>query len=210
MTSVVYLIDDHDAFRESTVWLLEAADFTVRSFASGSAFLDQYSPRTERACIVSDVRMPGMSGLELLAESKRKGIALPFLFITGHGDVPLAVEAMRCGASNFIEKPFTEEAITQAIEVALTDTMSMQSVNADRTFGGKTTAQPAEEPEILSKLSARERQVLDLVVAGKPNKIISRELDISIKTVELHRAHMMSKLAVKTVQDLMRVVLSRP
>jgi two-component system, LuxR family, response regulator FixJ len=206
MTSVVYLIDDHDAFRESTVWLLEAADFTVHSFASGPAFLDQYSPRTERACIVSDVRMPGMSGLELLAESKRKGIALPFLFITGHGDVPLAVEAMRCGASNFIEKPFTEEAITQAIELALTDTISIQAANSERNFDGKA----ADEPEILSKLSTRERQVLDLVVAGKPNKIISRELDISIKTVELHRAHMMSKLAVKTVQDLMRVVLSRP
>lgn len=189
----VYLVDDNDAFRESTAWLLETAHFEVNAFASGPEFLAALARETRHdpACLVSDMRMPQMSGLQLQEELLRLGNPLPLVFVTAHGDVPLAVEAMRKGASNFLEKPFSDEALVDAIKLAV---------------AGNRPAAGAHNPK-LDTLSPRERQVLDLVVASKPNKIIADILGISIKTVELHRANMMNKLGVRSLPDLMKVAL---
>jgi two-component system response regulator FixJ len=192
----VYLVDDNDGFRDSTAWLLDTAGFETLSYASGAEFLAAYGGDRHgdlAECLVSDIRMPEMSGLQLQDELQRHGIALPLVFVTAHGDVPLAVEAMRKGASNFLEKPFSEDALIDALRTAL--------VNArNRSVG-------AVPNEFLAKLSPRERQVLDLVVASKPNKIIADILGISIKTVELHRANMMNKLGVRSLPELMKVAL---
>ena len=190
----IYLVDDNDGFRESTAWLLETAGFEPLAFDSGAAFLAAYDGQRRGAadeCLVSDIRMPQMSGLQLQEELVRRGIRLPLVFVTAHGDVPLAVEAMRKGASNFLEKPFTDEALLQAIRTAV---------------AARREQAPAQG-EALARLSPRERQVLDLVVASKPNKIIADILGISIKTVELHRANMMSKLGVRSLPELMKVAL---
>lgn len=192
----IYLVDDNDGFRESTAWLLETAAFDVQAFASGPAFLaayggDRHGDAAE--CLVSDIRMPDMSGLQLQDELQRRGIVLPLVFVTAHGDVPLAVEAMRKGATNFLEKPFGDDALIDAIRAALA---SARNRSANGAYG-----------ESLSRLSPRERQVLDLVVASKPNKIIADILGISIKTVELHRANMMGKLGVRSLPELMKVAL---
>ena len=192
----VYLVDDNDGFRDSTAWLLETAGFEVESHPSGAAFLDAYAGHRHgdaSECLVSDIRMPEMSGLQLQDELKRRGIQLPVVFVTAHGDVPLAVEAMRKGASNFLEKPFSEEALVDALRSALANARNPGA-------GGMAN-------ELLAKLSPRERQVLDLVVASKPNKIIADILGISIKTVELHRANMMGKLGVRSLPELMKVAL---
>lgn len=191
----VYLVDDNDAFRDSTAWLLETAGYEVTGFDSGDAFLEAYAAGRHDAgeCLVSDMRMPHMSGLQLQEELIRRGIRLPLVFVTAHGDVPLAVEAMRKGASNFLEKPFSDEALTDAVDVAL--------AHARSGAGGA-------EHALLAKLSPREKQVLDLVVASKPNKIIADILGISIKTVELHRANMMHKLGVRSLPELMKVALN--
>ena len=193
----VYLVDDNDGFRESTAWLLETAGFEPMAYASGADFLAAYDGQrhgAEDECLVSDIRMPQMSGLQLQEELARRGIRLPLVFVTAHGDVPLAVEAMRKGASNFLEKPFSEQALVDALRTALAH-------SRNRGAGGGMA------DELLAKLSPRERQVLDLVVASKPNKIIADILGISIKTVELHRANMMSKLGVRSLPELMKVAL---
>ena len=190
----VYLVDDNDGFRESTAWLLETAGFEPHPYPSAAAFLTAYEAErhgTHDECLVSDIRMPQMSGLQLQEELIRRGIRLPLVFVTAHGDVPLAVEAMRKGAANFLEKPFTDEALTHAIGAALASRRELAPMHG----------------EALAKLSPRERQVLDLVVASKPNKIIADILGISIKTVELHRANMMSKLGVRSLPELMKVAL---
>lgn len=188
----IYLVDDNDGFRDSTAWLLETAGYEVQAHASGPAFLQQYGAERHggRECLISDIRMPEMSGLQLQGELARRGCALPLVFVTAHGDVPLAVEAMRNGASNFLEKPFGDGALIDAVEVALARGRGDEAGNA-----------------LLESLSPRERQVLDLVIASKPNKIIADVLGISIKTVELHRANMMGKLGVRSVPELMKVAL---
>ncbi len=186
----VHLVDDNDGFRESTAWLLETAGFEVESYPSAGAFLDSRGERPPPGtveCLVSDIRMPQMSGVQLQEELRRRGDAIPLVFVTAHGDVPLAVEAMRKGAANFLEKPFGDEVLVDAINAAL--------------------ARVRGASEALARLSPRERQVLDLVVASKPNKIIADILGISIKTVELHRANMMNKLGVRSLPDLMKVAL---
>lgn len=186
----VHLVDDNDGFRESTAWLLETAGFEVESYPSAGAFLDSRGERPPPGtveCLVSDIRMPQMSGVQLQEELRRRGDAIPLVFVTAHGDVPLAVEAMRKGAANFLEKPFGDEVLVDAINAAL--------------------ARVRGASEALARLSPRERQVLDLVVASKPNKIIADILGISIKTVELHRANMMGKLGVRSLPELMKVAL---
>ncbi|WP_407353235.1 response regulator transcription factor [Luteimonas sp. R10] len=192
----VWLVDDNDGFRDSTVWLLETAGFEVMAYASAHAFLEAYAGHrhgAEEECLVSDIRMPQMSGVQLQDELLRRGIALPLVFVTAHGDVPLAVEAMRKGASNFLEKPFGDDTLVEAIRAALANARN----RGDGAVNGAA----------LAKLSPRERQVLDLVVASKPNKIIADILGISIKTVELHRANMMNKLGVRSLPELMKVAL---
>jgi FixJ family two-component response regulator len=192
----VYLVDDNAGFRDSTAWLLETAGFEAVSFASGPEFIEAYGGDrhgAEPECLVSDMRMPEMSGLQLQDELHRRGIVLPLVFVTAHGDVPLAVEAMRKGAANFLGKPFSEDALVDAIRAALASARNHGAVGA--------------AGECLARLSPRERQVLDLVIASKPNKIIADILGISIKTVELHRANMMSKLGVRSLPELMKVAL---
>ncbi|MGV8931830.1 MAG: response regulator transcription factor [Luteimonas sp.] len=192
----VYLVDDNDGFRDSTAWLLETAGFETLAFASGPAFIEAYGSDRHGAspeCLVCDMRMPQMSGLQLQDELHRRGITVPLVFVTAHGDVPLAVEAMRKGASNFLEKPFSDDALIGAIRTAVARVRNNSGVGA--------------HGECLGKLSPRERQVLDLVIASKPNKIIADILGISIKTVELHRANMMNKLGVRSLPELMKVAL---
>ncbi|WP_440222701.1 response regulator transcription factor [Dokdonella sp. MW10] len=201
MRPVVYLVDDNEAFRRSTAWLLEAADFSVRDYPGAREFLvalDRANGNAAgEACIVSDIRMPGMSGVELHDELRKRECTLPIVFITAHGDVPLAVEAMRKGASDFLEKPFSEERLVHAIRGALEQHQEApaRSPDADRK---------------LATLTPRERQVMELVVAGKLNKLVADELGISIKTVELHRANMMNKLGVRNLPDLVRLTMGQP
>ena len=195
---LVHLVDDNEAFRRSTAWLLEAADFAVRDYPDAQSFLlalDRAQGEPAPGCIVSDVRMPGMSGIELHEELHRRRCALPLVFITAHGDVPLAVQAMRKGAVDFIEKPFDEQTLVHAVNSAL-----------DR--AGSAPARNADAARRLAQLTPRERQVMELVVAGKLNKMVADELGISIKTVELHRANMMHKLGVRSVPELMKVALA--
>jgi FixJ family two-component response regulator len=198
---VVYLVDDNQPFRRSTALLLETSGIEVRDFEAGTALLAQLEKTgapPAGVCAVSDVRMPEMSGLELLEELTRRGHGFPVIFITAHADVPLAVEAMRRGAVNFIEKPFAGEVLVQAIRIAAAEER-VSLVNA---------AAPATKPNPrLATLTRRERQVLELVVAGKFNKTIADVLGISTKTVELHRSSLMAKLGVRTLPDLVKVFL---
>lgn len=195
---LIHLVDDNEAFRRSTAWLLEAADFSVRDYSGGHEFLVAFERMRDEphamSCIVSDIRMPGMSGIELHEELRRRDCPLPLIYITAHGDVPLAVEAMRKGAIDFIEKPFDEQTLVSAIQRALSRDEEAPARNPDAT-------------KKLAQLTPRERQVMELVVAGKLNKIVADELGISIKTVELHRANMMGKLGVRNLPDLVRLAM---
>lgn len=189
----ILLVDDNDEFRESTCWLLEDAGFEVKSFAAAPALLEAVDAETAtgaQTCIVSDVRMPRMSGIEMQQELRRRGVELPLVFVTAHGDVPQAVEAMRNGAANFIEKPFDPATLVHALQAAL-DRVALR---------GSPSTQ-------LERLTPRERQVLELVVAGKLNKTIADVLGISIKTVELHRSNLMGKLGARNVAELIRIAL---
>jgi FixJ family two-component response regulator len=199
---IVYLVDDNQPFRCSTALLLETAGLEVWHFSAGAALLDQLDHSALPclgACTVSDVRMPDMSGLELLEEMKRRKYDIPVILITAHGDVPLAVEAMRRGAVDFIEKPFAGEVLIEAIRVA-----PQEDLAQPRSVVASAPRQPNSK---LCSLTRRERQVLELVVAGKFNKIIAHDLGISTKTVELHRASLMGKLGVRNVPDLVKVFL---
>jgi two-component system response regulator FixJ len=198
---VTYLVDDNEPFRRSTCLLLETELIDVRDFDSGAALLVQLerepAPQTG-ACVVSDIRMPQMSGLALMEELHRRELSMRVIFVTAHADVPLAVEAMRRGAADFIEKPFEARLLIQAIRLAAAAEPAQAPGNAG----------PRAQPDSrLSVLTRRERQVLELVVAGKFNKSVADILGISTKTVELHRASLMSKLGVRNLPDLVKVYL---
>jgi two-component system response regulator FixJ len=199
---VVYLVDDNQPFRRSTSLLLETVGMDVRDFESGVGLLSHLEHALVPGlggCTISDIRMPDMSGLELLEEMKRRQYGIPVIFITGHADVSLAVEAMRRGAINFLEKPFVGEALIEAIRTATIEE-TVQPRNDVPGAAGHLS------PKIAT-LTRRERQVLELVVAGKFNKTIAHVLGISTKTVELHRASVMAKLGVRNVPDLVRMFL---
>lgn len=197
--SIVHIIDDDEAMRDSLSYLLESTDVPVRTYESGVAFLNAITG-ADAGCIVTDVRMPEMSGLELVRRLRERGIGLPVIVMTGHADVPLAVEAMKAGAREFLEKPFEEEVLLRAIQVALRE--------------GSSGSDPTEKKRlqaIFEGLSPRERQVLDGVVAGKLNKVIAFELGISPRTVEVYRANMMSKTGARGVSELVQMVMhARP
>lgn len=194
----VLLVDDDDEFRKSTAWLLQTGGLDVENFARPGELLDRleaFRGVEKRLCVITDVRMQEMSGLDVLDAVKSRGFFLPVVVITGHGDVPLAVEAMRRGAIHFLQKPLRLEALLQAVDLGVAAYASLSSdARAARTK--------------LEKLTQREREVLDLVVASKPNKLIADELGISIKTVELHRANMMNKLDVGSLPELMKLVFA--
>jgi FixJ family two-component response regulator len=192
----VYVVDDDEAVRDSLQWLLEGKDFRVRGFDSAETFLARYDQR-EVACLLVDIRMGGMSGLELQDKLIERNSPLPVVFITGHGDVPMAVSTMKKGAHDFVQKPFKEEELVPLVE-------RMLEV-ARKSFTEHTES--ATREALLAKLTGREAQVLERIVAGRLNKQIADDLSISIKTVEAHRANIMEKLGANTVADLLKIAL---
>ena len=194
----VYVVDDDEAVRDSVQWLLEGQDFRVRSFESSEVFLARYDPR-EVACLIVDIRMDGMSGLELQDRLLERKSPLPIAFITGHGDVPLAVDTMKKGAMDFIQKPFKEDQLVPLVERMLEQARALFTEHQ----------QAASRDALLAKLTGREAQVLERIVAGRLNKQIADDLGISIKTVEAHRANIMEKLGATTVADLLKIALGQ-
>jgi two-component system, LuxR family, response regulator TtrR len=194
---VVYVIDDDDAVRDSLQWLLEASRYRVIGFDSAENFLAGHDPGAIAVAII-DVRMPGMSGLDLQDELIARKVTYPVIFITGHGDVPMAVSTMKKGAVDFIEKPFDQDALKALVEKMLADARAQASETERRRLS----------EALMARLTAREQQVLERIVAGRLNKQIADDLGISIKTVEAHRANIMDKLNANTVADLMRTVLA--
>ncbi len=192
----VYVVDDDEAVRDSLQWLLEGKDYRVRCFDSADSFLNRYDAH-EVACLIVDIRMAGMTGLELQNRLLEANSPLPITFITGHGDVPMAVETMKKGAMDFIQKPFNEDQLVPLVERMLEQ--------AKVSFAGVQHA--ANREALMSRLTTRESQVLERIVAGRLNKQIADDLGISIKTVEAHRANIMEKLNANTVADLLKVAL---
>ena len=190
----VFVIDDDEAVRDSMSMLLETVDLPHRCFGSAADFLE-YFDGTQRGCLVLDIRMPGMSGLELQQRLKEANAVLPIIFITGHGDIPMAVEAMRQGALDFMRKPFREQDLLDRIQQALEHEAGMRDVLLDR----------ARLLERIATLTAREHEVFERVVKGQANKVIAIELGISERTVEVHRAQVMKKLEARTLAQLVRI-----
>jgi two-component system response regulator FixJ len=193
---VIYVIDDDEAVRHSLEFLLKTAGMTVRGFDSATAFL-AVLPEISSGCIVTDVRMPDITGIDLLRKVKELGIDIPVIVITGHGDISLAVEAMKIGAVDFLEKPFDEDALLDAVRGSL-------HRNAD---AAQRNAELSGIHERLAALSNRERQVLEGLVAGKANKVIAFDLSISPRTVEIYRANLMTKMAANSLSDLVRMAM---
>ena len=192
----VYIVDDDEAVRDSLQWLLEGKDYNVRCYDSAETFLNRYDAR-EVACLIVDIRMGGMTGLELQDRLIERKSPLPIVFITGHGDVPMAVNTMKKGAMDFIEKPFKEDALVSLVERMLEQARVAFS----------SSQEAASREALLARLTTREAQVLERIVAGRLNKQIADDLGISIKTVEAHRANVMEKLNANTVADLLKIAL---
>ena len=192
----VYVIDDDDAMRDSLDFLLGSADFHVTLFESARNFLDAL-PTIDFGCVVSDVRMPGIDGLELLKHLKAGGSLFPVVMMTGHGDVPLAVEAMKLGAMDFLEKPFEDDRLIGMIEAALKQAEP----------GIKSEAVTIEIQSRIASLSPRERQVMDGLIAGFSNKLIARDYDISPRTIEVYRANVMTKMQAASLSELVRLAM---
>ena len=194
--AVVHLIDDDEHVRRALAFLLGTAGFAVKVYESASAFLEKFE-QGSNGCIVSDVRMPGIDGLQLLKKLKKLGARTPVIIMTGHADVALAVEAMKAGAVDFIEKPFPDEMLINAIRTAL--------AMGDRTQANGDAEQVKAR---LASLTQREREVLDGLVAGHPNKTIAYDLGLSPRTVEVHRANVMTKMGASSLSELVRMTLS--
>jgi two-component system response regulator FixJ len=195
--TVIHVVDDDAAMRDSMAFLLDVNGFKPLVYDSASAFLAQ-SRIDASSCVVSDIRMPGMNGIELVRKLKSDGSACPVILVTGHGDVALAVEAMKAGAADFIEKPFDDAILLGAIRTALEARPSTQ--------GDSAAKQEAEAR--LAVLSPRERDVLQGLVAGKINKVIAHDLSISPRTVEVYRANLMAKTSARSMSELMRIALA--
>ena len=193
---VVHVIDDDEAMRNSLAFLLRSAKVDVQTYESASTFLESL-PKIKSGCVVTDVRMPGMSGIDLLKHLRQIKNAMPVIVITGHGDIPLAVEAMKGGAADFLEKPFDDDVLLAAIRAAL----NVQATDSEREAGR------AAIHDKLAALSNREREVLEGLVAGHPNKTIAFDLGISPRTVEIYRANVMTKMEARSLSDLVRMAL---
>jgi two-component system, LuxR family, response regulator FixJ len=194
---IVHVIDDDDAMRESLAFLFKSAKVAVATYESANAFLARLQD-LKSGCVVTDVRMPGMSGLDLLKRLRELNNQIPVIVITGHGDVPLAVEAMKFGASDFLEKPFDDEVLLSAVRTAL----------SNETAGQEDQALRAAVLQRLDSLSTRERQVLEGLVAGHPNKTIAYNLGISPRTIEIYRANVMTKMEASSLSELVRMALT--
>jgi len=195
-SDLVHIIDDDDALRDSLSFLLSSVGIKTKSYETATGYFND-PERGACGCILTDVRMPGMSGIDLLRKLKSDGITVPVIVMTGHGDVPLAVEAMKLGALDFVEKPFNDDALIASVRSALGEA-KRHSVHEE------------ERKEIdarLAQLTARERQVLDGLVAGQPNKVIAHELGISPRTVEIYRANVMTKMQANSLSELVRMAL---
>ena len=200
MQPTVYVVDDDAAMRDSLNWLIGSVGHRVETFGTADEFLQRIRSfkQTPPGCLVADVRLPGMSGLDLQDELNSQGIDLPVLMITGHGDVPLAVRAIKAGALDFIEKPFSDQVLLGGIRQALRRQEQQHA----------TEASVAELKRRYDALTPRERQVLDLVVQGRLNKQIASDLELSQKTIEVHRAHVMEKMAATSLAELVRMTVS--
>ena len=195
MTQHVYIVDDDDAIRDSLSWLLQSRGVPNRTFASAETFLAAWTPALT-GCLLLDIRMEEMSGTELFERLNERGCSMPVIFLTGHGDVPMAVSSLKCGAFDFVEKPCNDNELVDRVLDALkldaarrAEAASADSVNAR-----------------INLLSARERQVMELVLAGKLNKLIADELQISIRTVEVHRSSLFEKMGVRTAVELAQLM----
>ena len=195
--STIFIVDDDEDVRISLRTLLEAEGFAAETFESAMAFLASDAP-TRRGCLIADIRMPDMDGLALQEELVRRKTELPVIVVTGHGHVPLAVRAMKAGAVDFLEKPYDEEVLLASIRRALAE--------AEEDSERSALAHKAEAR--IASLTEREREVLDLLAAGKANKVIAYELDISPRTVEIHRARVMEKMRAKSLAELVRMVVA--
>lgn len=195
-TPTIFVVDDDEAMRHSLVFLLQSLGQPVQAFASAESFLAAWGKR-QAGCLVADVRMPGISGLELQRELNERGDALGIVFISGHGDIPMVVRAMRAGAIAFLEKPFNDQVLLDHVAEAL----ARSATECARKASARFIAEKVE------RLTARERAVMELVAAGKPNKVIAHDLDISMKTVEVHRAHVMEKMQAGSVAELTRLLV---
>lgn len=198
MKQVVHVVDDHPAIRRSLALLLQAAGHTVMLHESGDALLEAADAGLEPGCIILDVRMPGRDGLAVMELLARRPLALPVIIVTGHGDIPLAVRAMRAGARDFIEKPYPEERILGAVEEALEAARAAVDEKA----------RAAEAQARIATLTPREGEVLAALVSGQSNKGTAAKLGISPRTVEVHRAHLMEKLGVRSLPEAVRMYLA--
>lgn len=194
--ATVFIVDDDEAVRGSLKLLLKSLGMPAQTYASGQEFLAGFDPQRS-GCLVLDIRMPGMSGLELQAELNARGALLPIIFITGHGDVPMAVEVLQHGAMDFLQKPFRDQDLIDRINKAL---------HKDRT-GRELLGNRERIRACIAELTPREQQVLQLVIAGKANKIIAADLGLSQRTVEIHRAHVMEKMGANSLAHLVRMVV---
>ena len=200
MKEFVYIVDDDEAVRDSLSWLLEGNGFSVRVFSNAEELLDFSKTQSNgmTGCLILDVRMPGITGVELHDVLLNEGIDIPVIFITGHGSVSLAVKSMKKGAIDFLEKPFSDEEICRLVDSSLQkarDVSDKKEVNL-------------KVKELLAKLTPRENQVLERITAGRLNKQIADDLNISIKTVEAHRANIMTKVEARTVAELIKIALT--
>lgn len=194
---MVHIIDDDPAVRDSLAFLLQSSRISATVYESGSAFLSKLTAG-QKGCIITDIRMPDVSGIDLLRRVKEMRVDMPVIVITGHGDVPLAVEAMKLGAFDFFEKPFDDEAIVSAARLALDRSKQTERASADR----------AELENRLASLSTREREVLDGLIAGHANKVIASDLAISPRTVEIYRANVMTKMQANSLSELVRMAIT--
>jgi len=192
----VFVVDDDRAVRESLALLVQSVGLEVETFSGAGEFLDAYQP-DRRGCLITDIRMPGMSGLELQERLTEEGYHIPVIVLTGFGDVPAAVRALKGGAVDFVEKPFNPQALLDLVQQALVREAELRE-QADR---------EANLAEHMALLTPREREVMALVVAGKANKVIAIDLSISERTVELHRGRIMKKMQARSLAELMRIVL---
>ncbi len=192
---LIYVVDDDEAVRDSLTLLLKAVGLRGQAFSSAAEFLDNYDPE-QHGCLVTDIRMPGMSGLDMQDELNKRGAPIPLIFITGHGDVPMAVDAMKSGALDFIEKPFRDQELLDRVHQALTWDKERRTKNLEI----------LAIRERLATLTPRETEVMERVAQGQANKVIAMDLEVSQRTVEIHRARVMEKMGVRSVAKLVRAV----
>lgn len=197
MNSCIYIVEDDEAVRDSLALLLESEGLQVETFATGDAFLDAWNPEMA-GCLVLDIRMPGSDGLDVQRILNERGSLLPIIFVTGHGDVPLAVDAMKHGAVDFVQKPYREEELLDKIKAALAEDSQHRDSLRER----------HEILERIESLTPREREVMDRIVNGEANKVIAAELGISQRTVEIHRSRVLHKMGTHSVAPLVRMVLA--